>query len=300
MMNRTQVCRPTLLWPLLLVALVVSWGAAAIAQTVYVVDTQPQFSNLSSVITDGDKVVLRGLATGTFHGTINIVGVQDVTLVAAREPTVVGVGTVGNGGFAFANGAVPIIDGGTGTCITVNSSQRIRIVGLRLKCGIGVHIDNADDVQVLGNELRAGDGGVRSEDAGRAVIASNRIEPVDSSIHAFGVEVIGGHDNLIFDNYVRDVLDIGIRVAATASRTATINNQVESTSGSVVPFSPSIGIWDFGQQSCLLRNTVDAQDRPFEIGCGAAALIGNRANPLGMSTSCNVSIPPSFPTVNDL
>lgn len=261
-------------------------GAPARAM-VHLVANQNDFDNLG--VADGDQVIFA--AQGTLLGTIEILGVQDVSLVVAEHSAVIGSGLVGIGGSNFTPASATVIEEFDSTCITVANSRRIRIVGFRLNCATGIHVRDSEDVQILGNKVFAR-GGIRLEDSVRSIVASNRFKnPLGggSPDLSVGMVVAGGADNLLFDNIVENPEDVGLMVDSNAQRTVLVNNRIHAPS-----VAPTHGIWDEGERSCLLRNTSVAAAHPYFIGCGLSTppeLIGNKGTPPNTSTFCSAGPP---------
>ncbi len=297
-MNRTECFIAWTRATLLAIAIASLFVVAPAGATVRLVANQNDFDDLNNnPLVDGEKVIFA--YQGTLNGTINIVGLQDVSLVVANHaPPVIGSGLVGIGGSNFVPAAATVIEEVGSTCINVFSSHRIRIVGFRLNCETGIHIQDSEDVQVLGNKLFVR-GGIRIEDSTRSVVASNRFKKplgAGSPELSYGLAVAGGVDNLLFDNIVENPEDLGLVVDSQAQRTATINNRIHAPN-----VAPSFGIWDEGDRSCLLRNTSAASDNAFVIGCGSSVepeLIGNVGTPPNTSTFCGSG--PGVNNQNDL
>ncbi len=253
---------------------------------VHTVSNQSELNLAVSSLVSGDKIVF--VNNATLQGPINIVGLQDITLVMAEDPTRVGAGTVGISGFNFTNGLSARISALGSSCISISSSERVRIVGLRLRCGTGIHVQNSLDVQILGNKFFVTGVGVQLENSAGSFVASNRIQQHGlTPSMSYGIGVIGGIDNLLFDNEIHDALDVGLWVDSTAGRTASVNNLVVLAGA-----TPVIGIQDAGQQSCLLRNEADGDMHPFRIGCAPATLIGNSRPSTTSSFFCSPTTPP--------
>ncbi len=71
------------------------------AQTVHVVAGPTSFADAQSNLSDGDKVVL--IAPGvTYTGPFNVVGLSDITNVAANHSAFVGSESVGIGGIGLS------------------------------------------------------------------------------------------------------------------------------------------------------------------------------------------------------
>ncbi len=270
-------------------------GVAAPSQAAIHTVTDAASLNLAlSSLVPGDKIVFTTNATITTP--INLVGQTDITLVMAEDPTKIGPGTVGVGGFNFTNGSSVRISQLGSTCIFISGSERIRIVGMRMRCENGIHVESSTDVHILGNKIWALGAGIRLENSERSLVASNLIQQHGGTpTLSIGVGVSGGLDNLLFDNEVKDALDAGFIVDQNAGRTVSINNLIEQAGA-----TPAIGIRDGGQESCLLRNEAGGNIHPFQIGCFPATLIGNQ-RPFGSTTLsdfCNSFVVPA--SQNDL
>jgi len=275
----------------------IACAVCAVAPSQAMIHTVTNAADLNLAISSlvpGDKIVF--INNTTISAPINLNGLTDITLVMAEDPTKIGPGTVGIGGFNFTNNASVRISALGSTCISISNSQRIQIVGFRMRCGDGIHVQNSQDIRLLGNKINATSAGIRLDNATRTVVASNLIQKHgNTSTLSIGIGLSGGLDNLLFDNRVKDALDAGIIVDGNAGRTSTINSLVEQTGA-----TPSIGIRDGGQQSCLLRNEAGGGIHPFQIGCFPATLIGNQwpAGSTVLSDFCGSSVVP--PSQNDL
>jgi parallel beta-helix repeat protein len=229
--------------------------AAASAATVHTVDPLGVCAgNPNCHTTIGAAVTAAGngdtinVWAGTYNENIIVAGFDDLHLVGAdtTQATLLGALDLGVGGAVTPPTAV-VNGGAIGTCVDVQSSRDVSVIGLRLtNCPVGVNISTSTDTVVEGNWIS---GAVAIGIADTVTTFSSRITGNRvTGASSIGILLRSSENGYVADNHVQSCPS-GVYVSNTF-RSQVVNNRVAMGSG--------VGITVIGAlESRIERNSVN-------------------------------------------
>jgi hypothetical protein len=230
----------------------------------------------------GDVIVVQAC---TYPNGFAILGKSDLQIVAADAPA----GSFG----AFPVGrsinppssSMQMYDTTT-TCVTIDSSQNISIVGLLLEAcrGFGIEINGSDNIEIHGNALYYADrDGVSIAGSRHVTVSGNflfgAVQPGQSGVsvdsgsalvrihnnrimkNAQGISMKGQYIDVI-NNEVAGNVGLGIYVASDSSTVA--RNHVQGNGSGL---TPQIDFTALPLNTCVVGNDTNVGILPWAVGC---------------------------------